>query len=332
MGAELSRQKVRIEYLDVARGITILMIVAFHVLGETHLLYHHFVATMGLQIFLFVTGYFYRGFNIRKNIKKLVIPYIALLVFVRLFWDVKLRLFSISQIKDILKQIVLGYTIDETWQGNGFFVGIAWFLPLLVSVRLVYAVICKAAHKDMAKKAFWALAVSCVGIVIGGYGIKLPWSIDVAMATIIFTFWGDAAHQYHNQSKQIFGNVWIVLAALLMWWGMQRCYGISELATRNYPHGLTFLCVSFFSTIVVLGISVWIERYLPKVSKVFAFYGKYSFAVLCAHVIDKSCLVHSPETNIYLLTIWELFLASVPVIVMAAYHWVKGRKCRVTEE
>ena len=39
-------QKPRIEYLDIARGMTILMIVSFHVLGETILVYHHFVDTM----------------------------------------------------------------------------------------------------------------------------------------------------------------------------------------------------------------------------------------------------------------------------------------------
>ena len=38
----------RVEYLDVARGMTMMMIVVFHVLGETNLIYHRFVVTMGL--------------------------------------------------------------------------------------------------------------------------------------------------------------------------------------------------------------------------------------------------------------------------------------------
>ena len=75
-------QKPRIEYLDIARGMTILMIVSFHVLGETILVYHHFVDTMGLQVFLFVSGYFYKKFDLWKNIKKLVIPYMLLLTVV----------------------------------------------------------------------------------------------------------------------------------------------------------------------------------------------------------------------------------------------------------
>ena len=92
----------RVEYLDVARGMTMMMIVVFHVLGETNLIYHRFVVTMGLQVFLFVSGFFFRRFDVKKNLQKLVLPYALLLVTVRVYWDIMLHMARPGQVLDIL--------------------------------------------------------------------------------------------------------------------------------------------------------------------------------------------------------------------------------------
>ena len=316
-------QKPRIEYLDIARGMTILMIVSFHVLGETILVYHHFVDTMGLQVFLFVSGYFYKKFDLWKNIKKLVIPYMLLLTVVRVYWDVRLHSGFDTQVTDLLKQFVIGYTYDTMWQQNGFFVGIAWFFPLLVASRLLYVIVTRIEKENLLVKGCLCLGLSCAGVVIGSHGIKLPWSLDVAMASLPFVYLGELARNYQQVFTAMYRKIWLLAAFLVTWAVMVFQYGISELASRLYPNGMTFLIISSLSMFVVIGAAYFLEHYLPKLGKVFVIYGKYSFAVLCAHILDKSCLVHSPETNIYLLLLYELFLASIPVIVICLIRIVK---------
>lgn len=334
MGTENQMQKVmgqtkdsagRVEYLDVARGITIWMVILFHVLGETSLIYHHFAATMVMQVFLFVSGYFFRGFNIKKNLRKLFLPYVLMLIVVRIYWDIVLCSAEPGHVLDVLKQAVLGYTIDGLWQGNGVYVGIAWFLPMLVAARLVYFVICRLEKKDYVVRGILSVIVSCAGVVIGNQGIRLPWSLDVAMATVFFMFLGDFTCHYQENVTAYLRKPWLLAASFVTWGVMVYCFGYSELPFRSYPNGMTFLIVSTLSMSVVLGISYLIACCLPYVTRVLSVCGKYSFVILCAHILDKSCLVHSPETNIFLLAAWELFLACVPVMVICLYQYFKKK-------
>lgn len=318
----------RVEYLDVARGITIWMVILFHVLGETSLIYHHFAATMVMEVFLFVSGYFFRGFDVKKNLLKLCLPYVLMLVIVRIYWDIALHMAEPGHILDVLKQAVLGYTIDGLWQGNGVYVGIAWFLPMLVAARLVYFVICRLGKEDDVVKGILAVVVSCAGVVIGNQGIRLPWSLDVAMATAFFMYLGDLAHRYPGKAESYFKKPWLLAASFAVWGVLVYCFGYSELPFRSYPNGMTFLISSTLSMSIVLGVSYLIARHLPHVTKILSVCGKYSFVILCAHIFDKSCLVHSPETNIFVLAAWELFLACTPVIVICLYQYFKKKGTR----
>ena len=124
---------------------------------------------------------------------------------------------------------------------------------------------------------------------------------------------------------EILEKPWIFLAAFVTWGVLVHCFGYSELAIRSYPYGMTFLLVSALSMGVVLAVSYMISCHLRHVTKALCVAGKYSFAILCAHVLDKSCLVHSAETNIFLLAVWELFLACVPVFVICFYRWAKRK-------
>jgi fucose 4-O-acetylase-like acetyltransferase len=312
-----SVQRKRVIYLDTARGITILLIVAFHVLGETYMVFHDFVASMCLEMFLFVSGYFFRGFDWKKNLQKLVLPYGMLLCFVRLYWDIRQRSGVTTQVADLLYQFVLGYTIDGLWIKKGYFVGIAWFFPLLVSSRLLYATLCKAVKEPLVIRGILCLMISGLGILLGKHIGRLPWSLDVAMAALPFVYMGNVAGKQPQFFENMYRKFWMMPVLLGIWLLLRNSFGYNELPTRQYPNGMTFLAVSFASMFLVMQIAYLVDAYLPKIAAVLGFYGKYSMAVLCVHILDKSCMVYPQDANIYLLLVWELFLASLPVIVMA---------------
>lgn len=316
----------RIQYLDVARGMTILMIVAFHVLGETILIYHHFVATMGLQVFLFVTGYFFRRFDWKNNFKKLVIPYILLLITVRCYWDIRMHCGYTTQIADVAKQIILGYTIDDMWLGNGFFVGISWFFPLLFVTKLLYSLICKLTKQNELSKGVFCLALSCVGVIFGQKGMKLPWSIDVAMATLPFLYLGEVARIHAEKFQVLCKNICVMLVSFVAWGLLVYYFGISEMATRSYPQGMTFLMSSSFAMLAVFCLACCINHHLPQIGRFFAVIGKYSFVVLCAHILDKSCIIHAADISIYWLVLEEILIAIVPVGIICVIKEIRKRK------
>lgn len=308
----------RIEYLDVLRGLTMLMIVSFHVLGETIPIYHHFLATMVLQVFLFVSGYCFKGFDLKSNIKKLIMPYCVILILVRVVWNIRLGLWSFSQIKDLILQILLGYTIDGYWQDQSFYVGIIWFLTFLVSTRLIYAIICRMEQDNYFARGILCIVVSAAGTVIGTLsgGMKLPWSVDVAMATIIFMFAGDLAHKYKDNFEIFVHKYLYIFLLLVAWCVLVRLFDFNELATRKYPYGLTHICISLLAVIVMIMCSCLLNQYFHRLSRFLRFCGQYSMYILCAHIIDKSCITYPTGMNIYLQLIIELFVAVFPIIIV----------------
>ena len=74
---------------------------------------------------------------------------------------------------------------------------------------------------------------------------------------------------------------------------------------------------SAMTVFFVFSISYHISSYLKRASAFLQFYGRNLFPVYMMHVIDKSCITGPTDFNIYLLFLIELFIASVPVIVIA---------------
>lgn len=326
----LQEKKKRVEYLDVLRGLTILMIVSFHVLGETILVYHHFVDTMGLQVFLFVSGYFYNGVNVKTSLKKIVLPYCVLLVLVRIIWNIRSHYWNIWQLKQLAQQIILGYTIDAYWENQSFYVGISWFLTLLVSIRVIYQLVVMIGRNNYFIRGLLATSLTMVGTIIGNMlgGEKVPWSVDVAMATMIFVFAGDLAHACADKFLEMIKKWWLSIPVLCLWWGMVRIYDYNELATRRYPNGMTHVMISGLALVAMIMISYFLYSHLHLVSGFLQKCGKYSLYILCAHIVDKSCITYPTNMSIYVQLVIEMSVAVLPVI----YIYVKEKVSKVYEK
>lgn len=319
----------RIAYLDIARGTTMLLTIAFHVLGETFLPFHHFVASMCLTVFFFVSGYFFNGFHWRNVLQKLVIPYWIVLAAVRILWSIRTRKWRAAYIGRLLLQMFLGRTIDSMWPGQAKYVGIIWFLPLLACARLVYMGICRITGERVQIRGILCLLCSLIGVSIGDRGIRLPWSLDAALAAIPFMWMGEAARLYQRDRKRILSNP-LSLGVLFAGWAFLTYFaGYSELAMRKYPYGLLWLVISAASTLFTIGISMQIDRHLKYPAAMLAWCGRYSMVLLIAHVMDKSCMTYPKGFPIGIQLVMEMLWALLPVLIW--YVFCRIHVKRVTE-
>lgn len=308
--------KRRVEYLDVARGVDLIFMIMFHCLGETILTFHHFEASTVLQVFLFVSGYFTSRFVIGKNIKKLVLPYFLTMILVRFVWMIRLgETINTMMLKQLFYQMILGHTVDEFWPGQSFYVGIIWFLPLFFVTKLIYSIVSRLVSSYVIK-GIVMLTFAFIGIYIGNLGVRLPWSLDVVLAAMIFVYLGEL-------SKSFEGNFFDRIATKYPIWGLLlvlqiavvRCLGFSELATRNYPGGIMYIVPSMLSLYTILTFSRWVYHYIPRFCGMIQIIGKQSFAIMILHVLDKSCITYPVGMNIYLQTFIELCVATLPVLI-----------------
>ena len=78
----------RVEYIDIARGIAIILMIVGHVVQNTF--FRHIIFSFHMPLFIIVSGYFYKDRPLKKEIKnvllKLIIP-TTVIVFLVTFAD-----------------------------------------------------------------------------------------------------------------------------------------------------------------------------------------------------------------------------------------------------
>lgn len=305
----------RVEYIDVARGLTIIMMICFHVLGETITMLHHFFATSVVFVFIVSSGYFSEKTDVPRLVKKLVLPYYAILWIVRIIWWIRMREFRKSDVTDVLYQMLIGRTIDGLWPGFSLFVGIAWFLPLLFTIRIIYALIRKVTGDRFFIRVILCVALFILGVYVGRIGIRFPWYLGEAMAAIPFFCLGEFMNRYSEGMQKFLSYYPVAIPVFLAWWFMVRMFGYGELPNYgNYEYGMLWVAISALAVLFVFMVSFFLSTHLSHVSDFLQFYGRNLLPVYMMHVIDKSCITGPTDFNIYLLFVIELLIASLPLL------------------
>lgn len=203
--------KKRIRYIDVARGIAIILMVLGHVL-EVGTVGRDIIFSFHMPLFLIVSGYFFTDKGSLKNlfckmVTKLLIPAFVILVFVDfinfLRWDTGIRSFMSSA----AHQIFLFYSYRNDGEGvvwdYPYGTGVMWFISLIFLVKLLYFFVNKLTKGNVYEN----IAVSFV-LAMGGYFISqnlsywLPWSFDVALSGAVFFGIGHFLKVYSEEVKK----------------------------------------------------------------------------------------------------------------------------------
>lgn len=175
----VSKKSERIEFIDVFRGIGILLMIAGHInFGEK---FDYFIHAFHMPMFFFISGYFYKNKDIDfksfifKKIKSLLIPYISFGVFHYIVW---LIFFREGNILRPLKHLLLDNTNDMP------IAGALWFLTSLFLVDVIYYFLRKYV------KISYVLNIIIFLIALFGcsynliFSFTLPWALDAACVGI----------------------------------------------------------------------------------------------------------------------------------------------------
>ena len=257
-------QGTRLRYLDVYKGILMLMVIYGHIVyaialyadGYTNATYQWFqtvandwVAPYYMAAFFIVTGYcMFRT----KPFKKQIIDDLRRLIVPGLIMPVLLLPLSLSDFdfSDFLKKIFL--------HGGGY-----WFIIALFISKLQYSLLCKWVRSPL---RWFILAAS---MMLGSYFVENKifeiWSLYHAMVMIIFLEVGSALRKYDllNRRLALIGAVSLALYLLLtlvyhmIGWGMPAFCAI-----QTYYWKLVFMYFLFAvsGSMVLLWAAKWIEH------------------------------------------------------------------------
>ena len=274
----------RIMFVDIAKGIAILLMIIGHVTPKS--IVRNFIFSFHMPLFIITSGYFFKDSSFTdalKKIAKLLIPTALSVLVVLLIKNIqKLGLFN--SVLSTLQSIVVGFSKSKNiiYDFNG--VNVLWFVYLLVVIRILFLLNTKFSKNNDFLLLVIILLESYLGYLIGTAGYWLPWSFDVALVCMLFYFFGYIFKKY-NLLDKLFANKYILILIFLLWIiGIH--YNSIELANRLYPKGLWSYITAICGSLVIFKFSMFTEQKLKHITAFLSWCGKNSLYLLIGHFIN----------------------------------------------
>ena len=284
--------KKRLEYIDVARGIAILLMIVGHVLGGGWK--RNIIFSFHMPLFIIISGLFFKEnekftLMLKKSLKTLMIPFLVVI-----FLDTLFKYFMNNQnlfecIIDFFKRIIFSYSYGNKISYDSVApLGVMWFVPFLFVIKIIFWGVNKIAKDNEILKFLLSILIMIFGYYLGVLGYWLPFSLDIAMFSIIFMYVGYVLKKYNLLEKIL--QDYKILFIILIIWVIGIKYSSIELAIRLYPKAVLSVITAICGTIIVFKISNLIDLKLKKLSKILQWYGRNSMIILGIHHLEYSYL------------------------------------------
>lgn len=299
----------RIEFIDLAKGICIILVVIGHCGAP--------VVIPGLEIvrmplYFILSGLFFKdyggGYNffIRKT-NKILIPFIFFyLMGCIAYYGIELVA------PDLLVTEARG--ILDIFNNRQFFNGPIWFLLCLFWCNILFSQITLNIKKDSLRLLLVAL-LGFTGWFLGDKGIFVPMFIDVALTALPFFAFGF----YLKKSEILYPNKYDKFNVLFVigFWSIAYLLTIKT----EYRLSLHYNGLEGWSTYIISICSVLAILFLCKIIKHIPFVsycGRYSIVLLCVHhMIYRPLMVLLPKTNIALISNrWSIAIITLLLSVL----------------
>ncbi|MBK9924867.1 MAG: acyltransferase family protein [Anaerolineales bacterium] len=345
----------RIEYIDIARGIGILLVVLGHNdFGYISAFVYKVIYSFHMPLFFFLSGYFLNAsipfFDyLKKRFHSLLKPYLFT-IFLIYFTSVSFEGMSFrTAIQRIVKSLYgAGHYID--WVQ-------LWFLPHLFVVSLYaflffaifrkwdnryvrwVALVVTLGVSSLFLQDFYPFTLSVLGKQYELYG--LPFSLDLVLLSGFFFILGSEVKQ--ATSEKTFENIYLLIgtgaAVVLMNLFLTP---IIDFNTRLYESYLINTIEAIAGILFVLALSRQLEIRTQRVAGLFKYFGQTSLFILLFHVPIQdywgqkiNAVTGNLQLSIWVgffmgvagsLLIYELFVKANPIA-----SWWFGRKMEASE-
>jgi fucose 4-O-acetylase-like acetyltransferase len=326
----------RIAYIDIAKGIGILLVV----LGHSDLrafapILRIAVYSFHMPLFFFLSGMFFKpempfGDLARRRFKSLAWPFffsIFVIYFAALFFD-KLGLEVL--VSRVVKSFYAnGYTLEWTPM---------WFLPALFTVNLaawlfyrLFARVSPAwprwlglagvlAAGIATLRAFVPFEFSLAGRDFSFNG--LPWSLDLALVLVFFFALGREAHRALPGGW--LASPWVLLASSALWLGLLVAFPARlDLDKRIWESPLANTALALAGIVMTLGLAHLLERGPAWLVNALTYLGRVSIVILIFHNPVQSYLTPKIDAllggSVYSPLLAYPFALLAPVILVELF-------------
>lgn len=308
--------------IDIAKGIGILLVIIGHTGGlPAHSTVHHFIYSFHMPLFFILGGFLFKpssiGTHIRKDAKRLLIPYVFS-VFLLTLWFVILgiKYDNYGMVWRTLQTGLFGsgqYHASPIW-GDYPTIGMIWFLLAMFWCRVTYNIVSRLStiHRFLT-----SAVIAMAATVIDNFIINLPFGILTGLSAIMFYMLGNALKEnqpWVHERRTLFsviGTTCWISALLFSGMGMANCHYDIYILDITGACGATW-CVYRFSRML--------EKKTCCLNSVLSWCGKNSMTILCAHFLEESSFMwehlHVP-TNWYVILPLRLFFIILFTLIVS---------------
>jgi fucose 4-O-acetylase-like acetyltransferase len=320
----------RIGYIDIARGIGILLVVLGHNdLKDYHPILNRMIYSFHVPLFFFLSGMFFRpdrsfGGTLRRKFDTILKPFLFTIFIIYL----GKAAFSESTFLDLAARL------PKDLYGSGKYLEWVqlWFLPALFLVSLLAWVLWRFALGRV--KWDWLRWILLAGLLALGvwlvpmfwpYTIPfvhkeflgLPFSADLVPVCAFYFLLGYEINQKPLEKYFASPIFFIVTFAAFLTLNLTLHVPL-ELNLRRYPSLLWTTLIALLGIAATLSLSRMIEAWSPRLTSLFSYLGRISLVILIFHktiqetLFGKFMRLHIPQD----ISIALAFLSGVLVSVL----------------
>lgn len=314
----------RIEYIDLAKGICILLIALTHTYGDSGGRVMEVLSFFKIPVFFMLSGFFFRKYDscttfIKKKTNQLLIP----IFFSFIFFSLLSTLFFYIKSGDnlIIRDI---FFLPDTWKINFGLSPSTWFLVCLLLIDILCYCIYRVFEENFTFLIILAFLGGGVGYYLNFRDISIPIWFDTALTTIPYfiignLIWTKTGFMLEKNSfKHYLFFLVTFIVVLFMIYTMGENDNIFYAANRYTDVGIVRLYMSGFAGSFFI---VLLSKFIVKIPIV-SYIGRYSIVVLITHqfylFVIRNILyqINAPQDSIWVsLGVFILVvLISLPTI------------------
>lgn len=295
--------KKRIDYIDLAKGVCILLVVFHHIASYYNWDYLLWVPLQSFRmpLYFLLSGLFFKDYEgffdfFKRKTNKLLIPFLffyfctslplTIIVQQRSFWDA-------------LMAFAIGWDFEN---------GCIWFLLSLFEINIIFYSVYMMLKKSQELLAFFVILLGILGLILSTYEIKYRCFLDSSFVALPFFYFGFILYRHTNFlhcELKLWQDVLFIMFSIcfLLIFSRQQDFGLNV-----YSNYFTVYPCGIIGTMMVFVIAKRL-KYLPLLS----YLGRYSIIVLCTHLIVMKIFRHVMRYVIIdeTYTMWINFILTV---------------------
>lgn len=273
-------KKTRIEYIDLAKGMCIFLVVLFHLTSKLHIQYplNEYMILFRMPLYFFLSGCFFKPYDgffdfLKRKTNKLLIPFF----FAYLFF---------SYLIPSLVYHVLGWNwgllslerLPIAWLHTDYPNIAIWFLLCLFEMNIIFYVsywISQKTKSPLAALVVCTIIMAYIGYELNMHSIKLPCKLNKAFTAQPYFLVGYITLRHSNILKPNKTDRFLPIIIVACFGLLAMFKAFSEELGVFSP----YLCGIFGTYGIIL--LAKLLKWLPS----FSYFGRYSIMILISHIM-----------------------------------------------